>query len=90
MKLTNLATFVGACSISLLPSFAFADSITIFNTGNGSTTDGTVDPNWSFTNSSSVTAQALVVNNSGVDFFNGGCCGGGALDARYCDKFVAR
>ena len=55
----------------LMPSLAFASPININSTGNGSTTDGTVDPNWTYTNSVSATGQGLVANNSGVDFFNG-------------------
>jgi len=55
----------------LVPSLAFANSINISSTGNGSTTDGAVDPNWTYTNGNSVTGQGLVANNPGVDFFAG-------------------
>ena len=55
----------------LMPSLAFASPININSTGNGSTTDGTVDPNWTYTSSVNGTGQGLVANNSGVDFFNG-------------------
>src|SRR5664280_113064 len=55
----------------LMPSLAFANSINIGSTGNGSTTDGTVDPNWTYTSSVNGTGQGLVANNPGVDFFNG-------------------
>ena len=55
----------------LMPSLAFASPININSTGNGSTTDGTVDPNWTYTNSVSATGQSLVANSPGVDFFNG-------------------
>jgi hypothetical protein len=61
----------------LAPASAIAASITIHNTGNGSTVDGTADPNWTYTNSGGTTAQALVANNGGTDFFSGSCCGGG-------------
>jgi hypothetical protein len=73
MRRTLLAT--GLFAIALTPGFA--NPIVINNTGNGSTTDGTADPNWTYTNSGGTTAQALVANNGGVDFFNGNCCGGG-------------
>jgi hypothetical protein len=55
----------------LMPSLAFANPININSTGNGSTTDGAVDPNWTYTNSVPATGQGLVANNPGVDFFNG-------------------
>ena len=54
-----------------------ANVIPLFSTGDGSTTDGHVDPNWTYTNASSVTGSALVAGNPGTDFFNGSCCGGG-------------
>jgi hypothetical protein len=53
---------------------AHADSIAVHSTGNGSTTDGTLDPNWTYTNSSNTTANALVANKPGTDFWNGGTC----------------
>lgn len=76
LKATALraATLLG---LALSPALALANPIAIFNTGNGSTTDGTVDPHWTYTNAAGVTAPALVANNPGVDFFNGSCCGGG-------------
>ena len=42
----------------------------LFSTGNGLTTDGKVDPHWTFTNSAT-TANALVANNPGTDFYVG-------------------
>ena len=50
---------------------ASANAITtLHSTGNGSTTDAAVDPNWTYTNSSNSTANAFVAANSCVDFWN--------------------
>ena len=61
-------------------SLASANTIPVFSTGNGSTTDNTVDPNWTYTNSGSVTNNARVAanaaNNGSGDFWSGG----GGLD----------
>jgi len=74
MILGRLALTVIALTVlvNTVGTRASADVINIHSTGNGSTVDGTVDPYWTFTNSSSVTGQALVAANNGVDF---GCCG---------------
>ncbi|HKS89214.1 MAG TPA: hypothetical protein VJR70_07220 [Stellaceae bacterium] len=48
-----------------------AQTLNIFSTGNGSTTDGYADPHWVFTNAAGVTSNALVANNFGVDFYDG-------------------
>ena len=65
------AVGVICAGLVLMPSLALANSIIIGSTGNGSTTDGAVDPNWTYTNSVPATGQGLVANNPTVDFFNG-------------------
>jgi hypothetical protein len=76
MSVRILRRVVVGLGLALTPAASLAASITIFNTGNGSTTDGAVDPHWTYTQGST-TSSALVANNPGVDFFNGFCCGGG-------------
>lgn len=54
-----------------------AAPIPVHSSGNGSLSDGAMDPYWTYTNSSGITAPALVAANPGVDFYDGGChCNG--------------
>jgi hypothetical protein len=72
-----------ALALCVVAGTAWADPISVYSTGNGSTTDGYADPNWSYTlinntgnGPSSGTSSALVLangspGNTGTDFFGG-------------------
>jgi hypothetical protein len=77
MKSSLLWIGAGVLAITTA-SGANANTINISSTGDGSTVNGTVDPNWIYKNSSGVTAQALVANNPNVDFGSLGPTPGGA------------
>jgi len=71
-----LATAVLALCVAA--GAAWADAISVYSTGNGSTTDGYADPNWTYTlvnntgdGPSSGTAAALVLANYPTDFYSG-------------------
>jgi len=72
-----------ALALSVTTGVASANTIPVYSTGNGSTTDGYADPHWSYTlvnnagnGPSSGTSSAVVLangspGNSGPDFFGG-------------------
>jgi hypothetical protein len=71
-----------ALALSVTAGAAWANPIPVYSTGNGSTTDGYADPNWSYTlvnntgdGPSSGSSAALVLANYPVDFCRFPCGG---------------
>lgn len=77
--LSRLSPRIAAALVVVLTSTAaLADTIPVYSTGNGQTTDGYVDPSWTYTlvnntgdGPSSGTGSAVVLANNPTDFWGG-------------------